>query len=142
MIDEVWNKLSEKLKECEKSKDVPVAALIFKDKKMYASARNVRFKNKDITGHAEIKAINKVYRKSKSKNLSEFNMVVTLKPCLMCLAAIEQANIKSVFYFLDNLKVDYSRFKTNIIFLKILSSKNKDFEIILKEFFKKLRNNR
>ncbi|WP_134297010.1 deaminase [Spiroplasma gladiatoris] len=140
MTNEIWEKLEEKLKECEVSKDVPVAALLFKEDKIVASARNVRMQNKDIAGHAEIKVINKLYKTNNSKNLSDYNMVVTLKPCLMCIAAIEQVNISCVYYFLDNWKVPYDKYKTKINFIKINSNKNELYEITLKEFFKKLRN--
>ncbi|ARU90893.1 tRNA-specific adenosine deaminase [Spiroplasma clarkii] len=121
MNSEILQKIILEIKKCNKSKDVPVAAiLVDKNNKIVAVGKNNRERKKCILGHAEIKVINKIFKKTKSKNLAEYKMYVSLKPCLLCIAAIEQSHITEVHYFLENIKCDYWRFKTKINFLKKL----------------------
>ncbi|AOG59961.1 tRNA-specific adenosine deaminase [Spiroplasma helicoides] len=140
MKSKIIDVLKKEIKKCSKSDDVPVAAAIVLDNNVIASSRNSRIKNNDILGHAEIQVINKMIKKTKSKNLSLYSLIVTLKPCLMCIAAIEQCNIKNVYYFLENEKCDYSKYKTNIIFIKEELNEDDTFKKTLKDFFKNLRN--
>ncbi|QEH61204.1 tRNA(adenine34) deaminase [Spiroplasma chinense] len=139
MTDIYYENLIKEIKKCKKSKDVPVAAFLVKDKKIVAKSINTREKDLDIAGHAEIKVINKMFKKIGNKNLEEFNMVVSLKPCFMCIGAIQHANIKKVYYYLENLKCDYHKFENNIKFIKLEDLENK-LEMELKHFFKNLRN--
>ncbi|QHX36259.1 deaminase [Spiroplasma sp. BIUS-1] len=140
-MDNIFNVLNKEITKCSKTKDVPVAALILNNKnEVIHKDSNTRQKNFNFTDHAEVKVLNKIYKKLKTKNLKEYTLVTTLKPCLMCLTVIEEANIKKVMYYLDNLKCNYNKLTTNIEFVKIGSVEETEyFEKQLKEFFSQLR---
>ena len=140
MENYVLEKIIKEVKKCRKSNDVPVSAiLIDENNKIVAIGRNNREQKKCIIVNAEIKVINKMFKKTKSRNLSNYKMFVSLKPCLLCIAAMEQSNIKEVHYFLENIKCDYERYKTEINFIKEIDQTNV-LEKELKLFFKNLRN--
>ncbi len=83
--------------EAGRSGDVPVGCVIAdKSGKIVSRARNVREKELDISGHAEIKAINLAANERKSLNLSDCALFVTLEPCPMCAAAIAASGIRAV----------------------------------------------
>ena len=98
---------------------------------------NTREKEKNILGHAEINAIIMATQKKENWNLQGTTMIVTLKPCSMCMEIIKQTRIDKVYYLLDKLdnKKEYN--KTD--FLKLNSSKEKKYKILLSDFFSKLR---
>jgi len=142
MFDDYFNILLKELNKCLNTNDVPVAALLIRDNKVEFKARNVREKNKDIAGHAEIKVINKCFLRQKSKNMSEYKMVVSLQPCFMCIAAMEQSNIKEVYFYLNNKKCDYENLKTKLKMIKLENKERcKVLENMLVSFFQNLRKN-
>ena len=86
---------------CEAKKcqtDVPVGAVIFKDNKIISVGTNTREKDKKITGHAEICAINSACEKLGSWHLEDCDIYVTLEPCPMCAGAIKAARIRNVYF--------------------------------------------
>lgn len=98
---EVLLKLAEK---ASKKDEVPISSLIVKGDKIIAKAYNKRNKSKFIGDHAEMIALKKASKKLKRWHLSDCDLYVTLKPCNMCNAAINQARIRNVYYLLDNLE--------------------------------------
>lgn len=89
------------LKEAEKGGaegEVPVGAVIVKDGKVIARARNRPIKLKDPTAHAEILAIRKASRKLKNYRLNGTTLYVTIEPCPMCAGAIVNARIETLVY--------------------------------------------
>ena len=125
------------LKEAEKSlksDDVPVGAIIVEKGKIIARAHNTREKQKKITGHAEINAIEKASKKKKTWHLSDCVLYVTLKPCKMCLEVIKEARIDTIYYLIDRDKKTRDK---NIKLIKINHVENQ--ATILKEFFKNKR---
>ncbi|AKX33673.1 tRNA-specific adenosine deaminase [Spiroplasma litorale] len=138
--DIIFENLQKLIKKCNKSKDVPIAAVIIKDRIIKFKGYNTRQKKYIFNNHAEIITINKAFKKTKSKNLSEYTMYVNLKPCIMCIATLEHSNIKKVYYWLENEKCDYSRIKSTITFHKVYNKNQEEFfKQELKKFFKKLR---
>ncbi|AKU79251.1 deaminase [Spiroplasma turonicum] len=135
-----FNTLYKLIKKCKKTKDVPVASILIKEDKILFKSYNTRQKKYKFNNHAEILVIDKAFKKTKKKNLSEFTLYVNLKPCIMCIATLEQTNIKNVYYWLENEKVDYSLIKSNIKFNKVYNiSQEELFKKELKNFFKELR---
>lgn len=122
---------------CKKYNDVPVAAIIVKDNKIIAEGYNKREKNKKITSHAEIIAIEKANKNLKSYFLYDCDMYVTLKPCSMCEKIINMSRIKNVFYLLDkpDNKKEYSKTR----YQKIDSDCEKKYKEYLHNFFNKMR---
>ncbi|AUB31069.1 nucleoside deaminase [Spiroplasma floricola] len=137
----IFNTLLKELKKCSKSQDVPVSALLIdKNNKIVTKCFNSRQKKYNFTNHAEIRVLNKMFKKTKNKNLSDYTLVTTLKPCLMCITVIEQSNITKVLYYLENIKCNYSRLETDLNFKKIGSDDEaRTFEKELKDFFSNLR---
>lgn len=78
--------------------DVPVGALIIKDKKIIASACNKKEKNNDPTAHAEILVIKQAASILENWRLDDCELYVTLEPCPMCTWAIIQSRIKVVYF--------------------------------------------
>ncbi|ATZ18382.1 nucleoside deaminase [Mesoplasma melaleucae] len=138
------NKYINKLKVNNKKKDIPVFACVIKDEQIVAYSYNNSYKNKNISGHAEINAINKAVKKLKTNNLSECTLFTTLEPCLMCYGAIKLAKISEVNYLLENNKMSF-RNEVNIdeIKLKISKIKNpeleKKYQSLITNFFENIR---
>ena len=138
------------LKEAKKAYDkleVPVGAVIVKDKKIIARAHNLKETKNDTTKHAEILAIQKASKKLNSWRLIDCEMYVTLEPCSMCAGALINSRIKKVYIGASdqktgavgsvfNLLEDYT-FNHKVEYEKgVLQD---ECESILKEFFKELR---
>ena len=117
-----------------------------KDGDIIAAAYNRRNTDKNATSHAEIIAISRACKKISDFRLEECTMYVTLEPCQMCAGAIVQSRIKrlvigtksekagscgSIINILDNNEFNH---KVKIEFLE-----DEDCKQILKDFFKKIR---
>ena len=84
--------------------EVPVSAIIVKNDKIIGSGRNQQNKTNKISKHAEINAIENAIARGHKYELSDAILYVSLEPCLMCLGAIIEAQIKKVVYVLDSPK--------------------------------------
>ncbi len=141
------------LKEAKKAYDkleVPVGAVIVKDRKIIARAHNLKETKNDTTKHAEILATQKASKKLNSWRLIDCEMYVTLEPCSMCAGALINSRIKKVYIGASdqktgavgsvfNLLEDYT-FNHKVEYEKGVMQE--ECENILKEFFKKLRKNK
>jgi tRNA(adenine34) deaminase len=141
------------LKEAKKAYDkleVPVGAVIVKDRKIIARAHNLKETKNDTTKHAEILAIQKASKNLNSWRLIDCEMYVTLEPCSMCAGALINSRIKKVYIGASdqktgavgsvfNLLEDYT-FNHKVEYEKGVMQE--ECENILKEFFKKLRKNK
>lgn len=76
----------------------PFGAIIVRKGKVISSAHNMVLKTHDPTAHAEITAIRKAAKKLKRFDLSDCEIYSSCEPCPMCLAAIEWARIKKLYY--------------------------------------------
>lgn len=94
----------------------PFGAVIVKDDKVIATARNTVIENNDPTAHAEINAIRNACKILQTYDLSDCKIYTTCFPCPMCLSAIIWANIKEIYY--GNTKEDANNigFKDNKIY--------------------------
>ena len=127
--------------------EIPVGAVIVKDGQVIAKAYNLKEKNNDPCGHAEIRAIKKASKKLNSWRLEDCEMYVTLEPCLMCAGAIIHARIKKIYIgALDN-KTGAIISKSKVFDEYIVNHKV-NYEVgilenecsnIIKKFFKELR---
>lgn len=139
----------EALKEARKAyllNEVPVGCIIVLDDKIIARAHNKKEGTQNTVAHAEVLAIQKANKKLNSWRLEECDMYVTLEPCLMCVGAIIQARIKHLYYSASdsksgalggNFNVLENKFNHQILVTKDILKK--DSELLLKDFFKKLR---
>ena len=79
--------------------EVPVGAIITnQDGKILSRAYNLKECEHNPCGHAEILAILNAAKKIQSWRLINCHLVVTLEPCLMCLAASLQARLSRITF--------------------------------------------
>jgi len=81
-----------------KGRGGPFGAVIVRKGKIIAKAHNTVLKTNDPTAHAEINAIRKASKKLKRFDLSDCEIYSNCEPCPMCLAAINWARIKKLYY--------------------------------------------
>jgi tRNA(adenine34) deaminase len=129
--------------------EVPVGAIIVLNNEIIAKGHNVREHLFDVTAHAEIIAIRKANEKLQSWRLNECDLYVTLEPCPMCAGAILQARIRAIYYGASDPKTGCCGSLMNLlqdIRFNHQSSVNpgimaNECSLILKQFFKRLRQN-
>ncbi|MGN0460471.1 MAG: nucleoside deaminase, partial [Ruminococcus sp.] len=68
-------------------KEVPVGAVIVKDREIIAKAHNDRENAKNALHHAEVLAIDKACKALGGWRLWQCEMYVTMEPCPMCAGA-------------------------------------------------------
>ena len=124
-------------KKAYKKGEIPVGAVIVKNKKIIAKAYNKKESKKDCTKHAEIIAIQKASKKLKNWRLIDCEMYITMEPCMMCAGAIEQSRMNKIIYAVDNLNCGCSDKLNNVEIIKGICEEN--CKKIVQEFFKKKR---
>jgi len=78
--------------------EVPVGAILIKDKEIIATGYNQVIINNDSTAHAEIQAIRNAGSKLSNYRLVDTKLYVTLEPCMMCVGAIVHARISQIIF--------------------------------------------
>ena len=142
--------MKEALKEAKKAYkelEIPVGAIIVKDGKIIARARNQKELKKDTTKHAEVSVIQKASKKLNAWRLLDCEMYVTLEPCAMCAGAIINSRIKKVYIGTNDLKTGAVGSVLNLLDDYTFNHKveyetgimRKECEQMLKDFFKDLR---
>ena len=81
-----------------KRNEVPVGALIVREKSIVSAATNRTVRDQDPTAHAELLAIREAAEKLDHWRLDDCTLYVTLEPCAMCAGAIVLARIKRVVF--------------------------------------------
>lgn len=78
--------------------EVPVGAVIIRDRQVIGSGYNTRERDQDPTAHAEMTAIRAAASRQGSWRLNNATLYVTLEPCAMCAGALVQARIGRVVF--------------------------------------------
>ena len=78
--------------------DVPVGAVVVRDRTIIAEAENQTVRVQDPTAHAEIIAIRAAAKALGSWRLGGCTLYVTLEPCAMCAGAIVLARLDRVVF--------------------------------------------
>lgn len=125
-----------------KKKEIPIGCVIVKNGKVLAKAYNTREKSKSAIAHAEILAIKKACKRVKNWRLEDAEIFVTVEPCLMCMGAILNARIKSVYFgakntSMENAKIDYTKSILNHKVNVYVGIKEEECASLLKSFFKR-----
>lgn len=98
-IAEQW--MREALMEARKAEaegEIPVGAVLLFNEKIIARSHNSPIQLHDPTAHAEIVALRQAGRNIKNYRLPGSVLVVTIKPCLMCVGAMIHARVEEVIY--------------------------------------------
>ena len=146
-IDYMELAINEALKAKEK-KEVPVGAIIVdKNGNVIAKAHNLVETRNDATSHAEKLVIEKALQITGNRYLNNYDIWVTLEPCIMCASLIKQTRIRRLYYGAEDKKSGainngirlFSNYRTRAK-LEIYSgfSANKS-EKLIQEFFKEIR---
>ena len=78
--------------------EVPIGALIVRERKVLAVAGNRMRELADASAHAEMLAIRLASAALGSERLTGCDLYVTLEPCTMCAAAISFARIRRLYF--------------------------------------------
>ena len=119
--------------------EIPVGCAIFKDGELIAKAHNCKENKKNSIMHAEIVAISDACEKLNSWRLDNCIMYVTLEPCMMCMGAIIESRIKTVYYGTKNNNKQMYAFNKNKPYIDIYNVENVDSSKLLSDFFKNKR---
>jgi tRNA(adenine34) deaminase len=78
--------------------EVPVGAVIVRDRKIVGRGSNRPIITSDPTAHAEVVALRSAARKAGNYRLPGCDLYVTVEPCAMCLGAAIQARVRKLVY--------------------------------------------
>ena len=134
------NKCLHYAKQAINNEEVPVGTVIvdLMTYKVIGYGYNCKEKIKNCLCHAEIMAINMACKKKKSKILKNCVIYSTLEPCLMCLGAINEAQIKIMYFGTKNKKNNY--FIEQLFNGRtVVNMQNEKCSKILSDFFEKRR---
>ena len=118
-----------------------------KNGKVIAKAHNLVETRNDATSHAEKLVIEKALKITGSRYLNNYDIWVTLEPCIMCASIIKQTRIRRLYYGAEDKKggaidngIKMFSNCTSKAKLEVYSgfSANKS-EKLIKEFFKEIR---
>ena len=131
-----------------KKQEVPVGAIIVdKNGNVIAKAHNLVETRNDATSHAEKLVIEKTLKITGNRYLNNYDIWVTLEPCIMCASIIKQTRIRRLYYGSEDKKG--GAIDNGVRLFSNINSKSK-LEIysgfyalksqkLLKEFFKEIR---
>ena len=152
MSDQI-NYMSIAIEEAMKAKnkqEVPVGAVIVDDKgEVIAKGHNLVELNNNSTCHAEKIVIEKVLQITGNRFLNTYDLWVTLEPCIMCAGIIKQTRIRRLYFGAEDKKGGAIENGPQVLkkdeangSIEIYSGFSQDeSELLLKDFFNKLRSN-
>ena len=139
--------INEAIKAKEKQ-EVPVGAIIVdKNGNVIAKAHNLVETTNDATSHAEKLVIEKTLKITGNRYLNNYDIWVTLEPCIMCASIIKQTRIRRLYYGSEDKKG--GAIDNGVRLFSNINSKSKleiysgfyasESQKLLKEFFKEIR---
>ena len=78
--------------------EVPVGAVVYNSEKIIFKSHNLTKTINDHLSHAEILALKGAAKKIGTNILNDFNLYVTLEPCLICSYVISKYKIKKLYF--------------------------------------------
>jgi tRNA(Arg) A34 adenosine deaminase TadA len=84
--------------------EVPIGAILVRDRKILARSGNRTIRDNDPTAHAEIVVLREAARLLRNYRLADTTLYVTIEPCSMCAGAMIQARIPRLVYGADDPK--------------------------------------
>ncbi len=147
MINEIYSLLLKEAKKAYDEGEIPVAAVIVKERQIIAYAHNLKENQKSVLAHAEILAIEKASKKLNNWRLDGCDIYITLEPCSMCASAIHQSRINNIYYFVEKEPCGKNKLIDGILVEKNCNKDThmkfldygEELKILLQDFFKKRR---
>jgi tRNA(adenine34) deaminase len=124
--------------------EIPIGAVVVCENKIIAKDHNRVERLNDATAHAEMLAITAAQNHLNSKYLNECTLFVTLEPCSMCAGGLFWTQIGRVVIGALDKERGFSKYNKDIIHPKTdlkLGVMANESEVLIKDFFKKLRGN-
>ncbi|GAB6138952.1 tRNA adenosine(34) deaminase TadA [Halanaerobaculum tunisiense] len=137
----------EEAKKAFAKEEVPIGAVIVKDKEVVAKAHNLKERLQDPTAHAEVLVVKKAAQALASWRLINCSLYVTIEPCSMCAGTLVQSRVEqlvygardpkggaagSIFNIVDNDKLNHKlSVKSGVL--------KEECSQLMKDFFKQLR---
>ena len=84
--------------------EVPVGAVVVRNGRIVAEARNETRRLADPTAHAEMLALRRAAAALGRERLTDCDLHVTLEPCPMCAGAISHARIRRLYFGAEDPK--------------------------------------
>ncbi len=78
--------------------EVPIGAVVVRDRRIVARGSNRPVESSDPTAHAEIVALRQAAKKTGNYRLPDCELFVTVEPCAMCLGAAVQARVRRLVF--------------------------------------------
>jgi len=132
----------------EKYGEVPVGAIVVMNNEVISQCHNQSISKNDPTSHAEINAIRKASEILGNYRLKDVTLYVTLEPCAMCYGAIIHARISRLVFGAYDPKTGVCGSSIKLHEQECFNHSpeiiggvlEEDCSLILKDFFKKMRN--
>lgn len=124
--------------------EVPIGAVVVCENKIIAKDHNRVERLNDATAHAEMLAITAAQNHLGSKYLNECTLFVTLEPCSMCGGGLFWTQIGRIVVGALDKERGFSNYRKNIIHPKTELKTGlmvDECEVLIKDFFKRLRGN-
>lgn len=149
--DQLWL-MDEALIEADKAyrqDEVPIGAVVTDNRGVILSrSHNIKEKNHNPCGHAEVLAITEAAKKLNNWRLIDCSLYVTLEPCPMCLSAMIQARIGTLYFGAydpkgGSLSLNYNFYKDqklNHAFPVVGGLRHFECSKLLSTFFREKRN--
>lgn len=119
--------------------EIPVGCIILKDNVVIGRGYNCKESKSNPLMHAELIAIGEACGKLNSWRLDDCVMYVTLEPCMMCMGAIIESRIRTVYYGTKNNNEQMYAFDKISKNIELKNVKDVDCSKILSDFFKNKR---
>ncbi len=98
-VDIEWMELALELaSKAEAIGEVPVGAVLVRDKQLLAEGYNRVIVDSDPSAHAEMVALRNAGKSAANYRLPDTTIYVTLEPCCMCAGLLIHARVKRVIY--------------------------------------------
>jgi tRNA(Arg) A34 adenosine deaminase TadA len=94
----------------------PFGAVVVKNGKIIGRGFNRVLGDNDPTAHGEIMAIRDACKNLSTYDLSDCALYTSCRPCPMCLAATQWANIKKVFYAAESRDAAKLGFRDSVMY--------------------------
>ena len=121
--------------------EIPVGCAIFRGNELIACGYNKKESVNDAILHAEIIAISSACRKLGRWRLDDCCLYVTLEPCMMCMGAILESRIGTVYYGIHGKNEQMFNLLSVIPSISTYNLNCFECSAILSDFFEKKRKN-